>query len=48
MGQSGGSPHLDEVFMGHTRVGVETAGDHLFREQGVLGEKGSRDQGPGV
>lgn len=33
----GVSSHLDEVFMGYARLRVQTAGDHLFWEQGVWG-----------
>ena len=38
------APHLDEVVMGDVRVCVQAAGDHLFWEQGVLGQEGVHSQ----
>ena len=43
--EMGVGPHLDDVLMGHARVCIQTARDHLFWEQGVLGAKGARSQG---
>lgn len=39
MCKRGESPHLNEVLVGHVCMHVKAAGDHLFWEQGVLGEE---------
>lgn len=35
----GVGPHLDDVLMGHARVCIQTARDHLFWERGSAGGK---------